>query len=74
MMTNGNASPDARFAQALGAAVIDAWAGLPQAIQEKLFEGAVAAGHQTESDESLREQLAKYLHDHHERTQAAQAR
>jgi hypothetical protein len=25
-------------------------------------------GHQGEQDESLREQLAKFLHDHHERT------
>jgi hypothetical protein len=33
-----------------------------------LFERAVVLGHQTERDESLREQLAKFLHDHHERT------
>jgi hypothetical protein len=31
------------------------------------------AGHQSERDESLREELAKYLHDHHERTLTAQA-
>jgi hypothetical protein len=33
-----------------------------------LFERAVLLGHQGEQDESLREQLAKFLHDHHERT------
>ena len=60
------------FTRALGLAVVHAWAHLPQDIQEMLFEHAVKAGHQTERDESLREGLAKYLHDHHERTQAAQ--
>jgi hypothetical protein len=39
-------------------------------IQEKLFEHAVVAGHRGERDESLREQLAKFLHDHHPRTRA----
>jgi hypothetical protein len=34
-----------------------------------LFEDAVAAGHRTERDESLREQLAVFLHQHHPRTQ-----
>ena len=43
---------------------------LPQALQHQLFERAVGLGHQGEQDESLREQLAKYLHDHHERTLA----
>jgi hypothetical protein len=32
-----------------------------------LFEHAVVLGHQGERDESLREQLAKFLHDHHSR-------
>ena len=50
------------------------WADLPQEIQAMLFEHAVVAGHQSERDESLREQLAKYRHDRHERTQAAQVR
>jgi hypothetical protein len=62
------------YVSALGAAVVHVWADLPQEIQGKLFEHAVVAGHQSERDESLREELAKYLHDHHERTQAAQAR
>jgi len=61
------------FTRARGTAVVHVWAELPQDVQEKLFEHAVIAGHQSERDESLREELAKYLHDHHERTQAARA-
>jgi glucose-6-phosphate-specific signal transduction histidine kinase len=61
-----------RYQQALGAAAVDVWGELPQEIQEKLFEHAVVAGHQAQRDESLREELAKYLHDHHKRTRMAQ--
>lgn len=51
----------------LGEAVIDVWSGLPQDIQQKLFEQAVlTAGSADEED--LRERLAKFLHDHHQRT------
>jgi hypothetical protein len=67
---DGNHDPD-RFARALGRAVIAAWAGLPQAIQEDLFERAVVAGHETVADENLREELARFLHDHHARTHGA---
>jgi hypothetical protein len=56
------------FAHVLGCALIEGWSGPPQAIQERLFERAVVLGHQAESDEMLREQLAKFLHDHHSRT------
>ena len=63
-------SEEHRFAQVLGTAVIHVWGELSQETQEKLFEHAVVAGHRTERDESLREQLAKFLHDRHERTQA----
>lgn len=59
---------DRRYAMALGQAVIKAWGELPQDIQQKLFEDAVVAGHHTERDESLREQLAAFLHDRHPRT------
>jgi hypothetical protein len=59
---------DSRFALALGQAVISAWGDLPQEIQQQLFEGAVVAGHHSERDESLREQLAVFLHEHHPRT------
>jgi aminoglycoside phosphotransferase (APT) family kinase protein len=57
-----------RFAAALGLAALDLWSTLPQEIQQNLFEQAVLRGHKTERDESLREQLAQFLHDHHERT------
>jgi hypothetical protein len=57
-----------RFAAALGLAALDLWSELPQGVQQSLFERAVVHGHKTERDESLREQLAQFLHDHHERT------
>ena len=57
-----------RFSLALGQAVVSAWGELPQEIQQRLFEDAVVAGHHTERDESLREQLAVFLHLHHPRT------
>jgi hypothetical protein len=60
---------DNRFAVALGQAVIAAWGELPPDVQHRLFEDAVIAGHHTERDESLREQLAAFLHRHHPRTQ-----
>ena len=60
--------PEQGLMLALGKAVTHVWAELPMPIQEKLFEHAVVAGHRTERDESLREQLAKFLHDHHART------
>ena len=59
---------DSRFALALGQAVVAAWGDLPQDIQQRLFEDAVVAGHHTERDELLREQLAVFLHQHHPRT------
>jgi hypothetical protein len=62
---------EARFAPLLGKAVIHLWAELPRAVQENLFEHAVVIGHNGERDESLREQLAKFLHDRHKRTQIA---
>jgi hypothetical protein len=57
-----------RFSRAMGAAVVALWGELPQPVQEQLFECAVVLGHHGERDEMLREQLAKFLHDHHERT------
>jgi hypothetical protein len=59
----------ARFAPIIGAAAIHLWAELPAEIQQKLFAHAVVIGHRGEPDESLREQLAKFLHDNHARTQ-----
>jgi hypothetical protein len=58
----------ARFVRVLGEAAIDIWSELPQGLQQDLFERAVRLGHKTERDESLREQLAQFLHDHHQRT------
>ena len=69
-MTN-TATPDQteqRFMLALGKAVTHVWAELPRNVQEKLFEHAVVTGHRGEPDESLREQLAKFLHERHKRT------
>lgn len=60
-------NPD-RYLRVLGAAAADLWSGLPQELQHELFERAVVLGHKGERDESLREQLAKFLHDHHART------
>jgi hypothetical protein len=60
----------ARYFLVLGAATADLWSELPQDIQHTLFERAIALGHQGERDESLREQLAKFLHDRHARTVA----
>ena len=59
---------DERFARALGQAVITAWGSLPRDVQELLFERAVVAGHHSERDESLREELAAFLHGKHPRT------
>jgi len=41
---------------------------LPHELQHTLFERAVMLGHKSERDESLREQLAKFLHDTNPRT------
>jgi hypothetical protein len=62
------ADDQARFCEVLGEAVVEAWGELPRAIQERLFERAIVLGHRTERDEALREQLARFLHEHHQRT------
>ena len=41
---------------------------LPRNLQQLIFEQAVLAGHRSERDESLREQLAAFLHERHPRT------
>jgi len=70
---SGTADPMAqddtgRILRVHGAAAAELWSALPQELQHTLFERAVVLGHQSERDESLREQLAKFLHDHHART------
>jgi hypothetical protein len=57
-----------RLINDLGRAVVEAWGDLPRDVQETIFEAAVVAGHRSERDESLREQLAEFLHRHHPRT------
>ncbi len=57
-----------RFARALGHALIARWSALPQELQHQLFEAAVVLGHHAERDESLREELARFLHERHART------
>jgi hypothetical protein len=58
----------ARYFAVLGAAAAGLWSELSADVQHTLFERAVVLGHRGERDESLREQLAKFLHDHHART------
>lgn len=57
-----------RFSRILGRAAIAAWSELPQPVQHDLFERAVMLGHEDERDESLREELAHFLHEKHKRT------
>jgi hypothetical protein len=67
-MTTAQGQDGDRMARVLGAALIQTWSELPRDIQETLFERAVVLGHRSERDESLREQLAQFLHQHHRRT------
>jgi hypothetical protein len=69
--TSGYADDDtnvARYLLILGTAAADLWSDLPQELQQTLFERAVALGRNGERDETLREHLAKFLHEHHTRT------
>jgi hypothetical protein len=50
------------------AVVLDIWSELPQPVQQTLFVRALVLRHRSARDENLREQLAQFLHDHHERT------
>jgi hypothetical protein len=52
--------------RALGEAVVRIWSELPQAVQQHLFEQAVMA-----QGESVRQELAVFLHDKHVRTSDA---
>ena len=56
---------ESRISRVLGAAVISRWGDLPHNIQQELFEEAVMLGHRDERDESLREELARFLHERH---------
>ena len=52
-----------RLTRALGEAVIRIWSDLPQDVQDRLFKEAVAS-----RGETIRPQLAVFLHDKHQRT------
>jgi hypothetical protein len=52
-----------QLTHALGHAVVRIWSGLPQDVQQQLFQAAV-----TSHGESIRPQLAIFLHDKHPRT------
>ena len=52
-----------QLTRVLGEAVIQLWSNLPQAMQNRLFQEAV-----TSHGESIRAQLAVFLHDKHPRT------
>jgi hypothetical protein len=52
-----SAAPEAssrndRYFLVLGAAALDLWGHLPQALQESLFERAVVLGHKSERDKA----------------------
>jgi hypothetical protein len=49
--------------RALGEAVVRSWSKLPKAMQHDLFEQAVMS-----QGESVRQQLAVFLHERHTRT------
>ncbi len=52
-----------QLTRALGEAVVRIWSNLPQEVQNRLFQEAV-----TSQGESIRPQLAVFLHDKHPRT------
>ena len=52
-----------QLTRALGEAVIPIWSNLPQDVQNHLFQEAVMS-----QGESIRSQLAVFLHDKHSRT------
>jgi len=60
---DGPREPKELICRALGEAVVRTWSKLPQAVQQHLFEEAVAS-----HGESMRQQLAVFLHDKHSRT------
>jgi hypothetical protein len=55
--------PVDQLTRALGEAVIRIWSNLPQDVQNHLFQEAA-----TSQGESIRSQLAVFLHDKHPRT------
>jgi hypothetical protein len=62
MNANPSVTPE-QLRSALGDAVIRKWSSLPKHVQHDLFEEAVKS-----HGESIRSQLAIFLHDKHPRT------
>jgi hypothetical protein len=60
---DGTSETKALLFRALGEAVVRIWSNLPQAVQQHLFEEAVIS-----HGESMRQQLAVFLHHKHSRT------
>jgi hypothetical protein len=52
-----------RLTRALGEAVVRLWSNMPKDVQHHLFEEAI-----TSEGETVRPQLAVFLHDKHRRT------
>jgi hypothetical protein len=61
-MNGPSESKDVLF-RALGEAAVRIWSNLPQTVQQHLFEEAVRS-----HGESMRQQLAVFLHGKHSRT------
>jgi hypothetical protein len=59
-------TPPEHLSRALGEAVVKIWGHLPNALQSRLFQEAVAS-----QDTQMRPQLAVFLHGNHPRTAAA---
>ncbi len=66
-LSDGLSDEEAQILSLLGAAVVAEWNNLDRETQRTLFERASALGGPG-GDFSLRQDIATFLHDHHERT------
>lgn len=64
---DGLSDEEAQILSLLGAAVVAEWNNLDRETQRTLFERASALG-APGGDSGLRQAIATFLHDHHERT------
>jgi hypothetical protein len=64
---DGLSEDEAQILSLLGAAVVAEWNNMPREVQRALFERASQLG-APGGDLSLRQDIATFLHDHHERT------
>ncbi|MFN3892134.1 MAG: hypothetical protein ACK4MV_17185 [Beijerinckiaceae bacterium] len=67
MPDSGLSDDEAQILSLLGAAVVAEWANIPRETQRTLFERATRLG-APGGDFTLRQDIATFLHDHHERT------